>query len=125
MHELETHLHSWVPRRPSAKLKEELFAQPLARAAGQAAPAEEDTPHFRLSWLAPAALALLVIGVMFNQRNLTALTAGGPSRAIIAVALSNQNAAPWLPGSFARDQNTIPAETFEWTNDSRAHSAIR
>jgi hypothetical protein len=43
---------------------------------------------------------------------------------MIAVALSNQNVAPWLPGSFAREQNGLPNETFEWTNGSRSTSSI-
>lgn len=117
MNELERRLRSWAPRPPSAKLKERLFGGrfvPAMSGSGDAATAEY--PHFRLSWLAPATLALLVIGLMFNQHNLAGLSGGGDSRALVAVALSNQNAAAWLPGSFARDQNTIPAETFEVTN---------
>ncbi len=125
MNELEKHLRSWVPRRPSAKLEHQLFAPRLATATAAADAAAPEVPHFRLSWLAPATLALLVIGLMFNQRNLSAFAPGGESRALVAVALSNQNAAAWLPGSFAHDQNTIPVEPFEWTNGNRANPAFR
>ena len=62
-------------------------------------------------------MALLLMGVFFNQRNLpVALSATGKSAVMAAGALSNQSVAAWLPGSFAAEQNCIPAETLEWTN---------
>jgi hypothetical protein len=126
MNELEKQLRSWVPRRLSAKLERTIFAPRTPAASGSntdktvAEPAgqEQTSPSFRLSWLAPATVALLLIGLLFNQHNIQALSGASESRAIIAVALSNQSIAPWLPGSFARDQNGLPNETFEWTNGS-------
>lgn len=132
MNELEKQLRSWVPRRPSAKLEQKIFASRAPAAFGSGAattvaePAgqEQTSPSFRLSWLAPATVALLLICLLFNQHNIQALSGASESRTIIAVALSNQSIAPWLPGSFAREQNSLPNETFEWTNGSGSASRI-
>jgi hypothetical protein len=43
---------------------------------------------------------------------------------MVAVALSNQSIAPWLPGSFSREHNGLPTGTFEWTNGSGSGSGI-
>src|SRR5437879_6235156 len=118
MNELETQLRSWVPRRPSAKVERNIFARrsPSAAADVAAGGADQQTQSFRLSWLAPATLALLLICMLFNQHYIQALSGASDSGPMIAVALSNQSVAPWLPGSFAREQNGLPNETFEWTN---------
>jgi hypothetical protein len=109
-------LRSWAPRRPSAKLKDNLFpADP--------GPAEDAGPAFRLGWLAPAALTVLLIGLQFNQR--MGFHASGVSGAMVAAALSNQSEAAWLPGSFPHDANSLPAERFEWTNGSGSTSSTR
>ena len=119
MNEVETRLRSWLPRRPSAKFERRLFALTPESAPLGVETDCADTHHFRLAWLAPATLALLVVGLMFNQRSLTAFAPGGDARAWVAVALSNQNAAAWMPGTYGHDQNTVPAETFEGTNLGR------
>jgi len=130
MNELETQLRSWVPRHPSAKLERKIFARRSPAAANRTAHAIDAAandgpyPSFRLSWLAPATLALLLICVLFNQHNIQALSGTSDAGPMIAVALSNQSAAPWLPGSFAHEQNSLPIETFEWTNDSGSTSSI-
>jgi hypothetical protein len=116
-----------VPRRPSPKLEKRLFGRrdaQLALAGPAAGDAAAVTHHFDLSWLAPATLAVMLMCLMLNQRSLSAFNSGGAPHAIMAVALSNQSAAAWLPGSFPHDQNTIPAETFEWTNGSRSNSSF-
>ena len=115
LNELEVRLRSWVPRRPSAKLKRRLFRQ---QSAGL-----EQTPSFRLSWLPPATAAALLLCVLFNQHSSQALSSSG-ANSIVAVALSNQSIAPWLPGSFSREHNGLPSGTFEWTNGSSASSGI-
>jgi hypothetical protein len=69
-------------------------------------------------------MALLLLCIMFNQRN-NPFPASAGTGTMVAVALSNQSAASWLPGSFAHDQNTVPAETFEWTNGSAGSSNAR
>ncbi len=82
MNELEMELRSLPLRRPSAKLERRLFAQRPAPAVApeRATAGLRDVPSFRLSWLAPAAAALLLIGVLFNPRN-SATIAGSVTRA--------------------------------------------
>lgn len=126
MNELEKRLRSWVPRRPSRKLEEKIFSRPHSELA-LATPGgvtSQVAHHFDLSWLAPATLAVMLMCLMLNQRSLSAFNSGGAPHALMAVALSNQSAAAWLPGSFPHDQNTIPAETFEWTNRNRSNSSL-
>lgn len=109
MNEVEVQLRSWVPRRPSARLKKRLFRAE--------APATETGRSFRLSWLPPATAAALLLCVLFNQHASQAVSSAG-ANSIVAVALSNQSIAPWLPGSFPREYNRLPAGKFEWTNGS-------
>jgi len=78
--------------------------------------------HHWVAWLAPATAALLFVAVLFNQRNGPFVTGG--SSPMVALALSNQSAAAFLPGSFSRDVNGPSAETFEWTNGSGSTSSI-
>ena len=123
MNDLEMQLRSWALRRPSAGLKQQLFAKQAAlnAGAGQSAALGNPAAPFRLSWLAPATMALLLVCVLFNQRNIPIAFSGSvKSGSMVAVALSNQNAAAWLPGSFAHEQNSIPAEPIRWTNDGVA-----
>ena len=104
--ELEMRLRSWVPRPPSAKLERRIF--------GPTAPPR--TPALGFRWLAPVTAAFVVLCVLMTQRNGPSSSLSTPSNALIAAALSNQLAAGWLPGSMSREQNALPAETFEWTN---------
>src|SRR5262245_44639001 len=109
MNDVEKQLRSWVPRRPSAKLERRIFAPAIAAAAIEApsAMAGSKAPPFRFSWLAPATVAFLLMCVLFNQHNSQALS-GPANPGMIAVALSNQSAAAWLPGSFSRERNGLP-----------------
>ena|SRR6266850_452121 len=104
--QLEMQLRSWVPRHPSAKLKKRLFAPPAV--------AREPQPTFRFAWLVPAAAAFLLMGVLFNQHNTSAISGSGHSNEMVAMILSNQIA--YLPASFQQGQNSVAAKTFEWTN---------
>src|SRR6266436_3642012 len=104
--ELEMHLRSWAPRRPSAKLNQRLFAQPAVE--------REPQPTFRFAWLAPAAAAFLLMGVLFNQHNNSAISGSGRSNEMVAMIVSNQNA--YLPASFQSGQNRIATKIFESTN---------
>jgi hypothetical protein len=74
-------------------------------------------------WLAPAMAGLFLTCIILNQRNAPmASPATGP---LIAMILSsNQSAAAYLPGSFQREQNRLPSDTFEWTNGSGSTSSI-
>ena len=58
LNELEIQLRSWVPRRPSARLKRRLFGRPR--------PQQEPEPSFRLSWLPPATRASRVSSRISN-----------------------------------------------------------
>lgn len=126
MNELETELRSWQPRRPSAKLERRLFArQPEAAVtAGQASASVRDLPSFRLSWLAPGTAALLLMCLLFNPRNSATIAGSVSSGPMVALMMSNQSAATYLPGSLQREHNSLQAETFEWTNGSGSTSSI-
>jgi hypothetical protein len=117
MNQLETLLRSWAPRRPSVTLERSLFAP-------QPEPISAEPP-LRLSWLAPATVAGLLLTVLFSQRNSTAFTGPAASGPVVAMILSNQSAAAYLPGSFQREQNIVTANTFEWTNGRASTSSVR
>jgi hypothetical protein len=98
-------LHSWTPRRPWKGLEARIFgAQPEA---------EELVPAFRLSWLVPATVAFLLVCVMCNQRSGAILTGAPVPGPMVAMILSNQSAAAYLPGSFQAEQNNLPADAFK------------
>jgi hypothetical protein len=123
MNDLERQLRSWALRPPSAKLKARIFERPswAANSGASTAAVTHPSTSFRLSWLAPATMALLLICVLLNQRNIpSAFSDSLQSGPMVAVALSNQNAAAWLPGSFAHEQNSIPAEPIKWISTGRA-----
>jgi hypothetical protein len=98
-------LLSWTLRRPSARLERRLFA------AGPCV-AEALSP-LRLSWLAPATAALVLMCVLFNQRYGPALSGSASSGPMVAIILSNQSAAAYLPGSVQAERNNLPADTFK------------
>ena len=122
MNDLEIALRLWAPRRPSAKLEQHLFRQPLVQAAK--AVAQKDCPRFNFAWLAPATAALLLVGMIFNQRNNPTLSGSAGSTTMVAIIMSNQNAAAYLPGNLQPSQNKL-RNTFEWTNGSGLTSSIR
>lgn len=113
MKELEMQLRSWAPRRPSAKLNQRLFTRPISR--------PKTVVGFR--WLAPVTAAFIVLCVLMTQHNGPSSSLVSPANTLIAAALSNQLDAGWLPGTFAREQNALPAETFEWTNGNGRSSS--
>jgi hypothetical protein len=113
MKDLETQLASWALRRPSARLKRRIFA---------ASPAVARPAH-SFSWLAPATAALLVVGMLFNQRHCANLFGGSNSGSLVAMILTNPSAAACLPASFESEQNGLPADTFDWTKNTQQVSA--
>ena len=125
MKELEAQLRSWVPRRPSAKLERRLFARQAAPAVASYQPPVTHHLGFRLRWVAPATAALVLLCVLYNQRAGDSFGGGTNSRHIVAMILSNQSAIAYLPAGFQRDQNSPPADTFEWTNGSGSTSSMR
>jgi hypothetical protein len=105
---LEKQLLLWTPRRPSARLERRLFA-------ASPAPAEA-LPSLRLSWLAPATAAVMLLCVLFNQRCGSDLSASATPGPLVAMILSNQSAAAYLPGSVQAEQNNLPADAFRWAS---------
>jgi hypothetical protein len=128
MKELETQVRMWEPRAPSPKLKELLFRSPAVPGTEhETRNAQHQSPAFRLSWLAPASVALIAMCLVFTQRNSPGVAGSTNSGQMVAMILSNQSAAAYLPGSFdsrLAGQNRLPADTFEWTNRSGSTSSI-
>jgi hypothetical protein len=76
-----------------------------------------------LGWLAPAtACALLTLSV-FNSGN---SLPGGSSRhePMVAMMLSNQNYAAYVPDACQRGQNDPSSITIDWTNRSGCTSSV-
>ena len=145
MNDLEMQLRSWAPRRPSAKLKKRIFADettgsrgrsphlaktaefapvhPIILLADYASRIAQSLKPTSFRWLAPAMAGLFLTCILLNQR--AAPMASPATAPLIAMILSsNQSAAAYLPGSFQREQNRLPSDTFEWTNGSGSTSSI-
>src|SRR5258708_18311551 len=84
-------LRSWLPRRPSEKLRQRLFSQPAATRRVVPDDASDVAP-FRLGWLVPATIALVLTCVLFNQRNGPLNYVGSRNQPIVATILSKQSA---------------------------------
>jgi len=120
MNEAETCLHGWTPRRPSSGLERRLFRtsrEVRERDGGFSAasqPLRPARPALSWLWLSPVAACLLTVLVSSGFR------ADGPVAAelrqgpLVAMILSNQSYAAYLPGSFQRNVNRW--DTFDWTN---------
>ncbi len=106
MNELEKLFLSWTPRRPSARLEWRLFAADRAAA--------EVLLPFRLSWLAPATAGAMLLCVLFNQLYGSTVYRPVNPAPMVAMILSNQSAAAYLPGSFKAERNNLPADAFQW-----------
>ena len=109
MNPLETQLRSWKPRRPSARLERRLF--PARNPSARPAPA-------LAQWLAPAMACLLFATLALHPPG----SSVPGSQPLLAVILSNQSYAAYLPGSFQREQNRW--DTFEWTNHGQSGSSV-
>lgn len=113
MNPWETRLRSWTPRRPAARLERSLFGS-----RGTPAPPAESW----LAWLVPATVCLGFVCLTLNQPMATPLSAAPGVETLVAMSLSNQSYAAYLPGSFQRTANRL--DTFGWTNDSRSSSSM-
>jgi hypothetical protein len=115
MNELETRLRSWAPRRPSANIERRLFAARPPRAGSTAWP----------GWLSAAAACLLfalaATGRLDDFKGGSQSVEQGP---FVAMILSNQSYAAFLPGSFQPEHNRFRADSFEWTNASSSTSSM-
>jgi hypothetical protein len=70
---------------------------------------------FRFGWLAPTTVALALMCVLFNQRYGTPYSTPTGAGPMVAMILSNQSSAAYLPGSFQPEQNNLPTDAFKWT----------
>ena len=109
--ELETQLRSWRPRRPSARLERKIF--------GAAGPVPDVRALLRV--LVPAAACLILTMAMLNQPDRGEVSLAAGQGAMMAMSLSNQNYAAYLPGSFACEANRL--DTFRWTNGGASPSS--
>lgn len=111
MKTLETRLRSWKPRRPSAKLEQKLFGR-----------AELDPGVQALTrWLTPLAACAILTVTALNHPSATGERAAAETAEILAMSLSNQHYASYLPGSFQCQANRL--DTFGWTNGGRFPSS--
>ena len=122
-------LRSWKPRGPSARLERAIFGPAMASAiAGSAPSPEADVLPFGTGtvarWLGPATAALLAIGAVFHQVAGQSFSGAASTGPLVALVLSNHQAAAWLPGSFSGEANNVPRETFEWTNGNSSTSSM-
>jgi len=115
--DLEKQLRSLTPRRPSPTVKARLFGKPSAR---------RDRPGLFISWLAPLTASFLFLFVTLHQASdgLGSRPHPEASWPVVAMTLSNLSSAAYLPGSFPNGQNSLPADTFEWTKRVHSHSSI-
>jgi hypothetical protein len=121
MEELEMELRSLPLRRPSAKLERYLFREhaPGSTAAVHPTRNRQPAPPLRLSWLAPAMAALLLMCVLFNPRNSSTVAGSASPGPMVAMMMSNQTLAAFLPANSQNEQNIL-RNTFERTNISRS-----
>lgn len=75
-----------------------------------------------LFWLGPVAACLLFVGIVLSQHAGASFSTGARSDALVAVILSNQSYAAYLPGSFQRTANRL--DTFGWTNRGGSTSSM-
>ena len=104
MNSLEARLKCWNPREPSAQVAARLFNHSERKR----------TPASRYGWMAPVAACLLLAGTLARQPVETVFPGETSRLEMVAMSLSNQNFAAYLPGSFKQKQNRW--DTFEWTN---------
>lgn len=135
MNQWETQLRSWKPRHPSPKL--ERFWRNPARLNNvprwvshdatklRSAPDCADSPlkWFVLARAAGPVLACLLLTAAILTQSGQGLMLPSPDQPAIALALSNQNFAPYLRGSFQPTANRL--DTFGWTNGSGSPSSMR
>ncbi len=114
---LEMRLRSLTPRRPSERVKTRLFGQPGVTGRRR---------EFSLNWLAPLTASLLFLFVTLYQAGDSLSSRSRPDAhwPVVAMTLSNVSFAAYLPGSLRSGQNSLPADTFEWTKRVHSHSSI-
>ena len=71
----------------------------------------------------PALACLLLTAAILMQPGQGSIVSNADQPAMVALALSNQNFAPYLPGSFQSTANRL--DTFGWTNGGGSPSSMR
>jgi hypothetical protein len=137
INKLEEQLRSWTPRRPSPKLERHWLSVARSNDAklGSESRAPNRNPAFRwtdwpgLSWSlvarvgVPALACLLMTAAILMQPGQGLVIPNDDQPAMIALAMSNQNFAPYLPGSFQPTANRL--DTFGWTNGGDSPSSMQ
>ena len=130
--ELEKQLRSWEPRRPSRRLEERLFgAQGIPQTEhgrGHDRDREVVVPGFRLSWLAPSGIALVLVCLLFNQRFNPTVRTGAIATPVVAMISSNQALSALTrlgtgAGDTFNQRKQVINDGFEFTNGSGIMSA--
>jgi hypothetical protein len=114
MNSLETQLHSWQPRHPSAALERRLFATPVSRVPKMA---------WFVGWLVPATACALLTFSVFNSGNYLS-SRSSRQKPMMATILSNQSYLVSVPDSFQKGLNDLSSLTFDWTNRGGSTSSI-
>lgn len=105
-------MRSWKPRRPSPAIEPRLFARP-----------QEELPLTRLLRVLTPAAACLVLTISVMREPGAELLAGDRTQnAAVALSMSNQSFAAYLPGSFHPNANRV--DTFGWTNGGYSQSSM-
>jgi hypothetical protein len=115
----ETLSKDWKPRRPSPRLRARLFGP---------APKQGPARAGALPWLAPVTVSLLVLLLTFSLRTGGLRLADAAPEPMLALTLSNQSVAAYLPGSFRGQRNRLAAdhvaERFGWTKPAGSPSSM-
>lgn len=114
MNNLEMQLRSWTPRRPSPKIERRLFTPPRRLFF---------TLPRMVSIFAPTAACVMLTLSGLRQYGQPLLPVNGVQPEMIAMSLSNQSFAPYLPGNCQSAANRVA--TFEWTNRGYSQSSVR
>lgn len=109
---LEEELRSWTPRPPSPAIERRLFGHERLRLGLSRL----------LGVLAPTAACLLLTVSVLKQPGAGMLSGTNTQTAFVAMGLSNQNFAAYLPGSFQPNANRW--DTFGWTNGGYSNSSM-
>jgi hypothetical protein len=109
----------WKPRRPSPKLRARLFGATIEPR--RACP-------FTWPWLAPVTVSLLLLVLTFNVRTGGLRLGDAAPEPMLALTLSNQSVAAYLPGSFRGQRNRLAAERMAenlgWTRPAAFPSSM-
>jgi hypothetical protein len=122
-------LGSWTPRRPSAKIHDQLFAN-------DAAPTRANRQRISLNWLAPVTVCALSMLVMFGEHSRSPARLGETDTnlffaSITMNSVTSFNSATSLKPAYALskadlnlEQNVWRIATFESTNYGQSHSSM-